>query len=53
VQVVFSALCSKAKHHQTDRAFDEQCRFNHDLLLGEGNLYPASYYMMKRLADVR
>lgn len=51
LQTAIIQLYLKRRHRQTDAAFDEQCRFNHESR-GVGNLYPRSFWLMKKIAGV-
>lgn len=45
-------LQEKVASRETDVAFDRQVRFKRDWLIPQPNLYPGSFYMMKKLAGV-
>lgn len=51
MQTAIIQLYLKRRHRQTDAAFDEQCRFNHESR-GPGNYYPRSLWLMKKIAGV-
>jgi hypothetical protein len=52
IQVVYMFLLLKQQSNMTDTAFDMMCRAIHELLFPAGNLFPPSWYLMKRIAGV-
>lgn len=52
VQACYWLASMKNDHRVTDTVIDQICAMMHHLILPKGNLYPASYHMVKAVLDV-
>ena len=50
-QAAFLLLSEKRKGKMRDGVFDRLCRLLHDVVLPKGNLFPRSYFLMKRAVN--
>jgi hypothetical protein len=53
LQAAFLMLSLKREGHIRDNVFDMMCRVIHEVLLPDGNLFPRSLYLMRRVIGCR